>query len=103
MRSGRLTITRSSLLSPTCLDKKRIYHKLVKDGTNLENDSFSYAEVDWEKIKRWVERVTGQFLDAFESFRNPLQNDCHEREWTGDYIIPLIQGALKLDGNFYVP
>ncbi|CAG8641789.1 8019_t:CDS:2 [Paraglomus brasilianum] len=31
-------------------------------------------------------------LDAFELFRNPLQNDCHEREWTGE-----------LDGNFYVP
>lgn len=42
-------------------------------------------------------------LDAFESPRNPLRNDCHEREWTGDYIIPLIQGALKLDGKFRVP
>ncbi|CAG8649618.1 8010_t:CDS:2, partial [Ambispora gerdemannii] len=67
------------------------------------NNEFSYTENDWEKIRRWVERVTGQFLDAFELFRNPLQNDCHEREWTGDYLIPLIQGVLKLDGNFYVP
>ena len=24
------------------------------------NNEFSYAENDWEKIKRWVERVTGQ-------------------------------------------
>src|SRR3954447_21598127 len=82
------------------------------------NNEFSYAENDWEKIKRWVEQVTGQLyvmvlslfmynfyydilncflliyhysLDAFESLRNPQQNNCHEREWTGDYLIPLIK------------
>ncbi|GES94533.1 hypothetical protein GLOIN_2v1487478 [Rhizophagus clarus] len=82
---------------------RKRWYELRNLATPKYDDSFSYAEVDWEKIKRWVERVTGQFLDAFESLRNPLQNDCHEREWTGDYIIPLIQGALKLDGNFYVP
>ncbi|RHZ77911.1 hypothetical protein Glove_168g307 [Diversispora epigaea] len=67
------------------------------------NNEFSYAENDWEKIKRWIERVIGQFLDAFESSRNPLQNNCLEREWTGDYIIPLIQGVLKLDGICSIP
>ncbi|CAG8634719.1 9927_t:CDS:2, partial [Diversispora eburnea] len=67
------------------------------------NNEFSYAENDWEKIKRWIERVIGQFLDAFESYRNPLQNNCLEREWTGDYIIPLIQGVLKLDGTCSIP
>ncbi|CAI2190654.1 4908_t:CDS:10 [Funneliformis geosporum] len=82
---------------------RKRWYELRNLTAPMYDDSFSYAEVDWEKIKRWVERVTGQFLDAFESLRNPLQNDCHEREWTGDYIIPLIQGALKLDGNFYVP
>ncbi|CAG8548826.1 3854_t:CDS:10 [Paraglomus occultum] len=79
---------------------------LVAPSTSTRyNNEFSYTENDWEKIKRWVERVTGQFLDAFESLRNPLQNNCHEREWTGDYLIPLIQGVLKLklDGNLYVP
>ncbi|CAG8594802.1 15501_t:CDS:2, partial [Acaulospora morrowiae] len=82
---------------------RKRWYELRNLAAPIYDDSFSYAEVDWEKIKRWVERVTGQFLDAFESLRNPLQNDCNEREWTGDYIIPLIQGALKLDGNFYVP
>ncbi|RHZ76279.1 hypothetical protein Glove_199g101 [Diversispora epigaea] len=67
------------------------------------NNEFSYAENDWEKIKRWIERVIGQFLYAFESYRNPLQNNCLEREWTGDYIIPLIQGVLKLDGTCSIP
>ncbi|CAG8693554.1 4525_t:CDS:10 [Funneliformis caledonium] len=81
---------------------RKRWYELRNLATPKYDDSFSYAEVGWEKIKRWVERVTGQFLDAFESLRNPLQNDCHEREWTGDYIIPLIQGALKLDGS-YVP
>lgn len=75
---------------------RKRWYELRNLATPKYDDSFSYAEVDWEKIKRWVERVTGQFLDAFESLRNP-------REWTGDYIIPLIQGALKLDGSFYVP
>ncbi|CAG8663389.1 5290_t:CDS:10 [Funneliformis caledonium] len=89
--SINLIIMKSSLLFLTYLAKKWIYYKLAKN------------ENDWEKIKRWVERVTGQFLDVFESLRNPLQNDCHEREWIGDYLVPLIQGVLKLDGNFYVP
>ncbi|CAG8753315.1 uncharacterized protein OCT59_010658 [Rhizophagus irregularis] len=75
------------------------WHELRNVAAPTYNDGFSYAKNDWDKIKRWVERVTGQFLDAFESPRN----DCHEREWTGDYIIPLIQGALKLDGKFRVP
>ncbi|CAG8466371.1 5931_t:CDS:10 [Scutellospora calospora] len=64
---------------------------------------FSYKKNNWKKIQWWIQRVVGQFLDAFESFRNPLENGCHEREWTGDYIIPLIQGVLKLDGNCFVP
>ncbi|CAG8507582.1 1927_t:CDS:10 [Diversispora eburnea] len=66
-------------------------------------NELSYAKNDWEKIRRWIERVIGQFLNAFESFRNPLVNDCHEREWTGEYIIPLIKGVLSLDDNCIVP
>ncbi|CAG8461019.1 7964_t:CDS:10 [Cetraspora pellucida] len=85
------------------LQARKQWYELRNCVAPKYNNEFSYSENDWEKIKRWVERVTGQFLDAFESLRNPLQNNCHEREWTGDYLIPLIQGVLKLDGNFYVP
>ncbi|KAG9296337.1 hypothetical protein G9A89_014929 [Geosiphon pyriformis] len=66
-------------------------------------NEFSYAEDDWRKICRWIERATGQFLDVFKSSCNLLQNNCQKREWFGDYIVPLFQGALKLDGNCRVP
>ncbi|CAG8668557.1 14341_t:CDS:10, partial [Acaulospora morrowiae] len=79
------------------------WYELRNVAAPTYNNEFSYAENDWEKIRRWIERVIGQFLDAFESSRNPLQNNCLEREWTGDYIIPLIQGVLKLDGICYIP
>ncbi|RUO95303.1 hypothetical protein BC936DRAFT_144565, partial [Jimgerdemannia flammicorona] len=54
--------------------------------------------------ERFVVGLSGR-LDsyAFESSRNPLQKNCQEREWFGDYVVPLFQGALKLDGNCRVP
>ncbi|CAG8521865.1 10602_t:CDS:2 [Paraglomus occultum] len=68
------------------------------------NNEFSYGENDWPKITRWAERVTGQFLDAFEFVHNPLvRHNCNEREWTGNYIAPLIQGVLMLYGSLCVP
>jgi hypothetical protein len=43
-------------------------------------------------------------LDAFESEYNPIQqNDCGEREWFGEYVIPIFQGALKLNSFCRVP
>ncbi|CAJ0827250.1 11107_t:CDS:2 [Entrophospora sp. SA101] len=34
---------------------------------------------------------------AFESERNPLmQQDCHEREWLGGYLVPIFQGDLVI-------
>ncbi|RHZ87613.1 hypothetical protein Glove_33g69 [Diversispora epigaea] len=66
-------------------------------------EGFSYNKDDWKKIIRWIEWAVGRFLDAFESERNPLmQQDCHEREWLGGYLIPIFQGALALDGRFRV-
>ncbi|CAG8580298.1 11605_t:CDS:10 [Diversispora eburnea] len=63
----------------------------------------SYDKGDWEKIIWWIEWAIGRFLDAFESERNLLmQQDCHEREWLGSYLIPIFQGALTLDGHFRV-
>ncbi|RUS26822.1 hypothetical protein BC938DRAFT_484073 [Jimgerdemannia flammicorona] len=29
---------------------------------------------------------------------SPLDSECDETEWMGDYVVPLLQGALKLDG-----
>ncbi|CAG8733294.1 19917_t:CDS:10, partial [Dentiscutata erythropus] len=66
-------------------------------------EDLSYGEGDWKKIIWWVEWAVGQFLNAFESERNPLmQQDCHEREWLGNYLIPIFQGALVLDSRFRV-
>ncbi|CAI2176453.1 7683_t:CDS:10 [Funneliformis geosporum] len=49
---------------------------------------------DWKKILYWVERAVGTFLDAFESEYNPIQqNDCGEREWFGEYVIPIFSGG----------
>ncbi|CAB4408159.1 unnamed protein product [Rhizophagus irregularis] len=68
------------------------------------NDDFSYHEEDWKKILYWVERAVGTFLDAFESEYNPIQqNDCGEREWFGEYVLPIFQGALKLNSFCRVP
>ena len=36
------------------------WYELRNLAAPIYEDGFSYAEVDWEKIKRWVERVTGQ-------------------------------------------
>ncbi|CAG8459931.1 7911_t:CDS:10 [Paraglomus brasilianum] len=80
-------------------DARTRWYSLRDLPTPTYSNEFSYAENDWPKICRWVERVTGQFLDAFESSRNPLQNNCYEREWLGGYLVPLLQGALALDGN----
>ncbi|RUO95334.1 hypothetical protein BC936DRAFT_144409, partial [Jimgerdemannia flammicorona] len=62
------------------------------------NDEFSYSEDQWEKILWWTGRAVGQFLDAFEAVKSPLDSECGETEWMGDYVVPLLQGALKLDG-----
>ncbi|RHZ44377.1 hypothetical protein Glove_735g1 [Diversispora epigaea] len=43
-----------------------------------------------------------RILDAFELSRNLLQNNCFKCKWTGDYIISLIQGILKLDGICFI-
>ncbi|CAJ0627630.1 2322_t:CDS:2 [Entrophospora sp. SA101] len=33
---------------------------------------------------------------AFESERNPLmQQDCHEREWLGGYLVPIFQDNMQ--------
>ena len=43
-------------------------------------------------------------LDAFEAEYNPIQQKtCNEREWLGDYLVPLFVGALKVDGMYRVP
>ncbi|RUP22168.1 hypothetical protein BC936DRAFT_139108 [Jimgerdemannia flammicorona] len=101
---------------PVDLSQARTKWNTLRSLPVLENSGeFSYAEGDWEKIRRWIERATGQLLlqlklitfwfhrhslDAFESQRNPLQqNDCFEREWFGNYIVPLFEGVLKLDGS----
>jgi len=68
------------------------------------SDNFSYNEDEWKKIQCWVEQAVGHFLDAFESSRNPLQqNGCHEHEWFHGYVIPIFQKALALDSTCYVP
>lgn len=36
------------------------WHELRNVAAPTYNDGFSYAKNDWDKIKRWVERVTGQ-------------------------------------------
>ncbi|KAG9293161.1 hypothetical protein G9A89_010498 [Geosiphon pyriformis] len=63
------------------------WYELRNLAAPIYDDGFSYAEVDWEKIKRWVERVTGQL---YVSLRNPLK-------------MTVMSETLKLDGNFYVP
>ncbi|PKK58033.1 hypothetical protein RhiirC2_763634 [Rhizophagus irregularis] len=61
------------------------------------NEGFSYNEEDWKKI-------LSTSLDAFESEYNPIQqNDCGEKEWFGEYVIPIFQGALKLNSFCRVP
>ncbi|CAG8565207.1 8466_t:CDS:2 [Diversispora eburnea] len=77
-------------------------HNNWKNLRNLKapkyNNYFSYEKEEWEKFLYWVERAVVPFLDAFESEYNPIQQtDCEEREWFGDYIIPIFQGALKLN------
>jgi len=66
--------------------------------TPSHSDEFSYNEDQWERILWWAERTVGQFLDAFEAYKNPLESNCNETEWLGAYIVPLLEGALKLDG-----
>ncbi|CAI2191141.1 5063_t:CDS:10, partial [Funneliformis geosporum] len=64
---------------------------------------FSYGIDEWKKILWWIEWAVGRFLNAFETKRNPLlQNNCHEREFLGGYLVPIFQGALALDGRFRV-
>ncbi|RHZ79259.1 hypothetical protein Glove_150g88 [Diversispora epigaea] len=79
------------------------WDELQKVDTPEYKNELSYNRDEWKKIRWWIHRVVGQFLDAFESFRNPLENYCNERQWTGNYIIPLIEGILKLNGRCLVP
>ncbi|RUS30326.1 hypothetical protein BC938DRAFT_479552 [Jimgerdemannia flammicorona] len=62
------------------------------------SDEFSYNEDQWERILWWARCTVGQFLDAFEAYKNPLEFNCNETEWLGAYIVPLLEEALKLDG-----
>ncbi|CAG8642138.1 11396_t:CDS:2, partial [Funneliformis caledonium] len=51
-------------------------------------NEFSYGVDEWKKILWWIEWAVGRFLNAFETERNPLlQNDCHEREFLGGYLV----------------
>ncbi|CAG8552276.1 6014_t:CDS:2 [Ambispora leptoticha] len=67
-------------------------------------EGFSYNKDDWKKIIWWIEGPQVDCnLGAFESERNPLmQQDCHERELLGGYLISIFHGALALDGRFRV-
>ncbi|RUP43372.1 hypothetical protein BC936DRAFT_137282, partial [Jimgerdemannia flammicorona] len=35
---------------------------------------------------------------CLRGIQNPLESNCNETEWLGAYIVPLLEGALKLDG-----
>ncbi|RUO96527.1 hypothetical protein BC936DRAFT_141878 [Jimgerdemannia flammicorona] len=67
------------------------------------DEKFSYAREDWEKVVRWAGLAVEPYLDAFEAIKSPLQPDCQEREWFGDYVMPLLGKVLKLDGVCRVP
>jgi hypothetical protein len=41
-------------------EARKNWYELRNLVTPRYHNEFSYAENDWEKIKRWVERVTGQ-------------------------------------------
>ncbi|CAI2174544.1 19550_t:CDS:2 [Funneliformis geosporum] len=93
-------------------EKKIKYVHQARDlWENLRNieapnhkEYFSYNKDDWNKILWWVEHAVCRFLNAFESENNPLmQTNCHEREWFGGYLIPIFEGALRLDGRCRVP
>ncbi|CAB5373694.1 unnamed protein product [Rhizophagus irregularis] len=84
-------------------DRKRLHESRdkwvkIRDLKAPEyNEGFSYNEEDWKKI-------LSTSLDAFESEYNPIQqNDCGEKEWFGEYVIPIFQGALKLNSFCRVP
>ncbi|CAG8444119.1 7521_t:CDS:10 [Ambispora leptoticha] len=84
------------------------YRKRWESLRNLEvpeyDDNTPYEKEDWKRIFYWADRAVGSFLDAFESEHNPIQqNDCGEREWFGGYIVPIFQGALKLNTFCHVP
>ncbi|CAG8738715.1 14443_t:CDS:2, partial [Acaulospora morrowiae] len=81
---------------------RKRWYEIRNLGAPEYDKNFSYAENDWERIKLWIERATGQFLYAFESIRNLLLGSCDERQWFGDYLVPLIQGVLTLDNKLYV-
>ncbi|CAH1767727.1 15764_t:CDS:2 [Entrophospora sp. SA101] len=73
-----------------------VVRKMLEDVKNVPEPihSSSYEIKNWDKIIRWIRHIIEPFLDAFESRKSPLSADCHEREWFGDYISPLITGAV---------
>ncbi|CAG8655191.1 2531_t:CDS:2, partial [Paraglomus occultum] len=86
------------------LQARNLWYTLRSLPAPKYSDNFSYNEDEWKKIQCWVEQAVGQFLDAFESSRNPLQQSgCHEHEWFHGYVIPIFQKALALDSTCYVP
>ncbi|CAG8569117.1 8411_t:CDS:10 [Acaulospora morrowiae] len=67
------------------------------------NDDFSYYKEEWEKILYWAEHAIVPFLNAFESECNPIQrHNCGEREWFGEYVVPIFKGALRLNTSYCV-
>ncbi|RHZ84226.1 hypothetical protein Glove_84g176 [Diversispora epigaea] len=99
------------LFGPLCKKKQPKLYESRDKWENLRNlkapeynNGLSYEKGDWKRILYWAGRAVRPFLDAFESEYNPIQQiDCGEREWFGDYIIPIFQGALKLNTSCRVP
>ncbi|RUS29903.1 hypothetical protein BC938DRAFT_480087, partial [Jimgerdemannia flammicorona] len=92
---GPVGVRRSTL---TLMQARQRWKELNCLPAPSHNDEFSYSKDQWEKILWWAGRAVGQFLDAFEAVKSPLDSECNETEWKGDYVVPLLQGALKLDG-----
>ncbi|CAG8694687.1 22526_t:CDS:10 [Cetraspora pellucida] len=71
--------------------QKSYYHEIESLISHLFGQKMDLlqARKQWYELRNLVapkynliQRMTEKNLDAFESLRNPLQNDCHEREWT---------------------
>ncbi len=82
--------------------KRKIGRKLCT-GSNVLLDNCKSFFDECSFVKTIILTIIFS-LDAFESEYNPIQQvDCGEREWFGDYIIPIFQGALKLNRSSRVP
>ncbi|KAG9301500.1 hypothetical protein G9A89_008352 [Geosiphon pyriformis] len=92
---GPIGIQRATL---TLTLARRRWKELHNLPAPPHDNGFSYSEDQWEKILWWAGRAIGQFHYAFKVVKNPLESQCDETEWMGDYIVPLLQGALKLNG-----